>query len=109
MSKKEVLGSINFGYCTRVMLPLEEAHKIQLILAKHAFGVGSAYRSSGPSPSYLDEYSVPGVDVLEMPKYDCRGLTPEQKGKWIDLVRDSDGGDVLTPQEFVAIRGDTNE
>ena len=109
MSKKEALGSINFGYSTRVLLPLEEAHKIQAILAKYALGVGSAYRASGPSPSYLDEYSVPGVDVLEMPKYDCRGLTPEQKGKWTDLVRDSDGGDVLTPQEFLAIRGDTNE
>ena len=109
MSKKEVLGSINFGYCTRVMLPLEEAQKIQAILAKYAQGVGSAYRASGPSPSYLDEYSVPGVDVLEMPKYDCRGLTPPQKAAWIDMVRESDGGDVLTPQEFLAIRGDTNE
>ena len=109
MSKKEALGSINFGYCTRVILPLEEAHKIQAILAKYAQGVGTAYCPAGPSIAYLDGYSVPGVDVLEMPKYDCRGLTPEQKGKWVDMVRESDGGDVLTPQEFVAIRGDTNE
>ena len=107
MSKpKDALGSINFGYSSRVILPLEEAHKIQAILAKYAQGVGSAYRSTGPSPTYLDEYAVPAVDILEMPKYDCRGLTPEQKGKWTDLVRDSDGGDVLTPQEFLAIRGE---
>ena len=107
MSKpKEALGSINFGYSTRVLLPLEEAHKIQAILAKYAVGVGSAYRASGPNCAYLEDYSVPAVDVLELPKYDCRDLTPEQRAKWVELVRDSDGGDVLTPQEFTAIRGE---
>ena len=109
MSKKEVLGSINFGYSTRVILPLEEAHKVQAILAKYALGVGSIYLNNGPSPTYLDDYSNPSVDVLDAPQFDCRDLTQKQKSEWIASIRDAEGDTFLTPQEFVALQGDTNE
>jgi len=109
MSKKEVLGSINFGYSTRVILPIEEAHKIQAILARYATGVSSAYRPTEPNISYVEEYSVPSVDVLETPQFDCRGLTPKQKQSWAESVRDAEGDTFLSPQEFVALQGDTHE
>lgn len=110
MSKtKEVLGSINFGYSTRVILPIEEAHKIQAILARYATGVSSAYRPTEPNISYVEDYSVPSVEVLETPQFDCRGLTPKQKQAWAESVRDSEGDTFLSPQEFVALRGENNE
>ena len=109
MSKREMYGSINFGYATRVLLPLEEAHKIQAILAKHATGVSMAYRSKGVSPAYYDDYAIPSVDVMEPPRFDCRGMTQNQKLIWADTIKNSEGDNILTPQECIALHGDTNE
>ena len=108
MSKKEVYGSINFGYGTRVLLPLEEAHKIQAILAKYATGISTAYRAQGPSPAYIEDYEAPSVDVLEQPRLDCRGMTHQQKLAWANAIKDSTDDSYLTPQEYVALTGDNN-
>lgn len=107
MSKaKDVYARVNFSWAGNVILPLEQAHKVQEILAKHAIGFGEAYRSDIPNVKYTMEYTVPDVSITELPKFDCTGLTNAQRSDWEQAVRDSADESFLTPQEFVALRGD---
>lgn len=109
MSKKEVYGRVNFSWAGNVILPLEQAHKVQEILARYAVGFGEAYRPDIPNIKYLMEYTVPDVTITDLPKYDCTGLTTKQRNDWEQAVRDSADTTFLSPQEFVALQGDTNE
>ena len=110
MSKsKDVYARVNFSWAGNVILPIEEAHKIQAILARHAIGFGEAYRSDIPNVRYRMEYSVPDVSVTELPKYDCTGLTSTQRNDWEQSIRDSADESFLSPQEFVALRSDNND
>ena len=107
MSKsKDVYARVNFSWGGNVILPIEEAHKIQAILARYAIGFGEAYRPDVPNVPYVMAYSVPDVSFTELPKYDCTGLTSTQRNDWEQSVRDSEGNTFLSPQEFIALRSD---
>ena len=109
MKPREVMGTIYLS--GQVMLPLEEAHKIQAILAKYAVGTNYVYRGGGgatggkyDSVYFMERYDVPYVQVDKgEPKFDLRELTVEQQSAWIDMVRNSVGNDFLSPQDFVKL------
>ena len=97
---KEVYGLINFY--GDMLLPLDEAHKIQAIMAKYAKGHETIYRSGGEdSIYYIKEMEVPHVRVSAMPKYSTEGLNYNQRGEWVQAIRESKGDDFLSPQAFV--------
>ena len=107
MSKpKDVYGRVNFSWAGNVILPIEEAHKVQAILARYAIGFSEAYRSDMPNVKYMVDYSVPDVSITELPKYDCTGMTNAQRNDWEQSVRDSADESFLSPQEFLALRGE---
>lgn len=106
MSKaRDVYGLLSLGY-TNVILPLEQAHKVQEILAKYAKGSDAAYRAESANVKYIMEYNAPDVAVIDLPKYDCTGMTPQQRLDWAQSVRDSEGDNFLSPQEFIALRSE---
>lgn len=109
--KKELYGRLNIGWGGNILLPLEEAHKIQSILAKHAHGFGAVYNPNNRSLTYVTDYTVPDVSAIEFPKYDACGLTAAQIQLWSDAVSNDngDGTDVISPRDFIAIRGMDNE
>lgn len=107
MSKtKEVYGKISLSWSGNVLLPLEQAHKVQQILAQYGVGFGEAYRSDIPNIRYIMEYKVPDVTVSALPTYDCTALTDDQRRDWEESVRTSADESFFTPQEFVALRGE---
>lgn len=110
MSKaRDVYGKLNLSWSRNVILPIEQAHKVQAILAQYGVGLGEAYRPDIPNVMYMMEYTVPDVSVIEPPKYDCQGMTDKQRRDWEESVRDSADDSFLSPQEFVALRSDNNE
>lgn len=110
MSKaKDVYCKLNLSWSSNVMLPIEQAHKLQAILAQYGVGFGEAYRPDIPNVKYVMAYTVPDVTVVDYPQYDCRGMTDKQRRDWEESVRDSADESFLTPQEFVALRSDNNE
>lgn len=111
MSKQPV-GLINFGWgSTTVLLPLEEAHKIQMILAKHATSVERTYDSENNSVPYIAEYKIPEVQVYEdKVEWDTRGLKATQVRRWVEAVKLMPaGGSIIDPHSFATIYGDDNE
>ena len=107
MSKpKEVYGRLNLSWSGNTVLPLEQAHKVQEILAKYAVGLGEAYRPDSPNIPYIVEYSPPDVSITVMPVLDARGMTYGQRQEWEQSVREAEGDTFLTPQEFLALRGE---
>jgi len=110
MSKtKDVYGGLGLSWGGNVILPLEQAHKVQEIFARYAVGFGDAYRPDEPNIKYVKDYGVPDVCVTEYPAYDCTGMTAKQIEEWEQAVRHSEGNTFLTPQEFMAMRSDNNE
>lgn len=105
--KKEVYGRVNLSWCGNALLPLEQAHKVQAILAQYAVGYGDAYRPNDTNIKYITNYNVPDVVVTPLPEYDCSAFTPKQIAEWEEAVRNSEGDTYLTPQQFVAMQGDT--
>lgn len=106
MSKKDVYARVNFSWAGNVILPIEEAHKVQAILARHAIGFSEAYRPDRPNVQYMVEYSVPDVSITTLPKYDCTGMTSTQRTDWEQAVRDAEDNTFLSPQEYVALQGE---
>lgn len=104
--KKEVYGRLSLSWGGNVVLPLEQAHKVQAILAQYGVGIGDAYRPDEPNIKYIMDYKTPDVTVTSFPDYDCTGLTPQQISDWEQSVRDSQGDTFLSPQQFIAIRGE---
>ena len=104
MKPREVMGTIYLS--GQVMLPLEEAHKIQAILAKYAVSTNYVYRGGGNAYNvhYIDHYDVPYVQVDKGEHtFDLRGFKDEDKSAWIDMVRNSTGGDFLSPEAYVKL------
>ena len=108
---KPIMGTINFDWSTNIVLPLEEAHKIQAILAKHAVRVERAYGAEHNLISYLSEYEIPSVAVQKDPiEWDTRGMSKQQISKWVEMVKTvPHGGVIIDPQAFAAIHGDDDE
>lgn len=109
---KQPMGLINFGWgSTTVLLPLEEAHKIQTILAKHAISVERAYDNESNSVPYLAEYSTPEVQVYkDRVEWDTRGLTHKQTRRWVEAVKEMPAnGTIIDPHSFAVIHGEDNE
>lgn len=110
MSKKEVYGFISLNYSEGWLLPLEEAHKVQAILAKHAIKVEGAWRKgSAGNVGYMRDTEVPDVKVKSMPEYDARGLTNKQIQEWREAIQDAEGEVVIQPKEFIAIKGEDGQ
>jgi hypothetical protein len=108
---KQVMGVIEFDWSTRVLLPLEEAHKIQAILAKHAVSIERAYDSENNLVLYMAEFAVPAVQARKDDiQWDARGLSKEQARRWVDAVKEMPpNGTIIDPQSFAAIYGEDNE
>ncbi len=106
---KAIYGKLQLSWGPNVILPLEEAHKIQAILAKHARGYSEGYRSGAPNISYLEDYKAPAVEVVGDPQYDCTGLSAQQKSDWLDMIRESVEPEVMAPAMFTKLRGENNE
>jgi hypothetical protein len=85
---KQVMGVIEFDWSTRLLLPLEEAHKIQAILAKHAVSIERAHDAEHNSVLYMAEFAVPAVQARK---------------------DDIPWGTIIDPQSFAAIYGEDNE
>ena len=103
MKAKDVYGKINF-YST-VLLPLEEAHKVQAILAKYGQSLDQVYRTDSPTINFLREGTVPSVEVVrDLPVLNAHGLTDKQVRDWTTAVSTSTGDEYLTPQEFISMR-----
>ena len=103
MKPKEVMGQIYLS--GQVMLPLDKAHEIQSILAKYARSVDYVYRAGDEEYVYYTaEYETPYVQVLKsIPHLTTDGLTSKQINEWKDVVRDSKGGNYLSPQDFTKL------
>ena len=112
MSKtKEVMAVIGLGYSSKVMLPIEEAHKIQAILARHAVKYESIW-CNPRSIHYLCDYEVPEVVVVARPPdFDAQGLDAKVVREWVQALgtEDIDKKEVMDPQMFAQLRNDNNE
>lgn len=106
--KKEIYGRLSLSWGGNVILPLEEAHKIQAILARYGVGFGEAYRSNNPNITYITDYKAPDVTIVRFPEHDCTGMTPKQVSEWEEIVRTSEDGTFLPPQQYAAMRGENN-
>lgn len=108
---RQVLGMIELGYGSRVALPLEEAHKIQAILAKHAVGVERAHTKDYSAVMYMADFKTPDVSVIsDDALMDTRGLTAQQIKRWLDMIKDMDTlGTLVDPHTFATIYGEEDE
>jgi len=95
-----------------VMLPIEEAHKIQAILARHAVKYESIW-CNPRSIHYLCDYEVPEVIVVARPPdFDAQGLDAKVVRDWAQALGNAVDGEtteVMDPQMFAKLRSDTNE
>ena len=110
MSKsKEVYGYVKLDYNSGWILPLEEAHKVQAILARHGIKLEEAWRK-GPYPNikYIKDLEIPEVSVIPLPECDARGLDNKQIQKWQESFREVEDENivVIKPQDFATIVGD---
>jgi hypothetical protein len=112
MSKKDVMAVISLGYSSKVMLPIEEAHRIQAILARHAVKYDTIWNSDR-SIHYLQDYEVPEVMVVARPPdFDAQGLDAKVVRDWANAIsKSSDDKDavIMDPHTFAKLAGDTNE
>lgn len=107
---KNVLGYIEFGWEAKFILPLEEAQKIQSILARHAVSVGTAHDKNYSRIEYMVDCDVPAVLVRkELPVMDARGLTKAQIRRWSETIQKGETTEVIDPKTFTAIYGEDNE
>lgn len=106
MSKKDVMAVVNLGYSNKVMLPIDEAHKIQAILARHAIRYDTIWRSSR-SIHYITDFEVPEVVVVNRPAdYDARGIDPVKVRDWVTSITTHDGGvnaEIMDPHVFAKL------
>lgn len=112
MSKKDVMAVISLGYSSKVMLPIEEAHRIQAILARHAVKYDTIWRSNR-SIHYLQDYEVPEVMVVARPPdFDAQGLDGTVVRDWANAISkfsDDEDAVIMDPHTFAKLAGDTNE
>ncbi len=114
MSKpREIMAVISTGYASKIMLPLEEAHKIQAILARHAVKYETVW-CNPQSIHYLCDYDTPEVVVVARPPdFDARGLTPTQVRDWSQMLstlsEDGTPTEIMDPHTFVKLRSDADE
>ena len=110
MSKsKEVYGYVKIDYNSGWILPLEEAHKVQAILARHGIKLEEAWlKGQHPNVKFIRDLEVPEVSVVSLPEMDARGLSNKQIGKWHESFRDAMDENlvIMKPQDFIAVTGE---
>ena len=104
-SKKEVYGAVTFSYATLVM-PLDVAHKVQVLLAKHAVRIDSIYCGQrNPPVRCVRPWEMSSVEISKTPDYDCGGMNEVDFKAWSDAVRERpEGGPIMEPNEFALLR-----
>ena len=108
--KKDIYAQLNLGWGSNtVLLPLKDAHEIQAILARSAMGYNYVYRTNHADVYYVEDYAVPDVKVVVVPEMSLQGIDPKKKTAWSEMVRDCETGTFLSPQEWLALTGDSNE
>lgn len=96
--KETIYGSIQTTY-ENIILPLEEAHKLQAILAK-AKRLDTLWRSNKPEVACLMDYDVPAVLVKKvLPEQDARGVPREIYHEWREAIQAPDAA-----EEYMGIR-----
>lgn len=103
----EVWGRMNISYCD-IFLPLNVAHEIQSLLARHAIGVKTVYRSSAPCLNALVDIDIPDVktDRKEFEEaLDARGIPANEYHEWAKVMVDTTANvEVIDPKVFANMR-----
>lgn len=108
--KKDIYAQLNLGWGSNsVMLPIKDAHEIQAILARSAVSLGYVYRTNATDVYYIEDYPVPDVKVMALPDTSLQGMDTKKKQAWMEMVRQCETETFLSPQEWVALTGDSNE
>lgn len=110
MSKKEVMAVINMNYsANKIMLPIEEAHKIQAILARHGVRYDTIWRQP-TSIHYVQDLEVPEVSVIpNRIVWNACGLDTNVVREWASAISNVDDGEqvtVIDPQVFAQLKGE---
>jgi len=97
--KKQLYGQITLGYADYV-LPLEQAHKLQALLAEHAVTIDATYTPRFDRVFYVKDLQLGVVGVVEYPPFDTRGMSDSQKAEWLSAIRAEDAQSIIDPQHF---------
>ena len=97
--KKQLYGQITLGY-NDYILPLEQAHKLQALIAEHAVVVDSTYTTQFGRVSYVRSMQIGVVGVVEYPMWDIRGMSDELRDAWLTAIRADDAQSIIDPQHF---------
>ena len=103
-------GKLEFSYSGALLLPLDAAHKVQMLIAENGILLESIWTSAA-SINFVADYDVPAVQALRyFPVHDARGLDKEIVREWTSSVRDGlasgSANSVISPQAFAKLSGD---
>ena len=105
--KKELFGV--FSVYASYVLPLEVAHKIQMLIAEHGYQHSLIY-ADGCRVEVKREADVPEIRVVKGELYDATMLTADEFGAWEQNVKDSRAinkdCEAISPAQFKLIRGE---
>ena len=105
--KREVFGVIQMY--TSVVVPLDVAHKIQMLMAEHGYQLDMVY-TEGKRIELKRELGVPEVRVLQGALLDATTLTEDELTAWKENVMDARKIDkncqVMDPVQFKLVRGE---
>ena len=99
MSKKTIYATITIGWA-QLLLPIEQAHKLQLLIAEHALLVDSTYTPKFKDVTYIKDSEIPPVSVTRLPIYDTRGMSEEHRDAWLTAIRLADAETIIDPRAF---------
>jgi hypothetical protein len=106
MSKRDVYGMFNvYG---SYVLPLEVAHKVQLLIAEHGFRHDYIH-NEGARIEVKRNVDAPEVRVVKGPMLDATMLSDSEFDDWQRQVKDARTIDkeceILAPVQFKMVRG----
>ena len=116
MKTDKILATVSFQSYKSYVLPLEEAQKIQSIIAKHAVGMSDNLydiRHKGRSCYLVTEASIPdvrGISKSELEVYiDATLLSDTEVTAWKEThknnYQDNQNAEVMDPKLWQEVRG----
>jgi len=116
MKTDKILAAVSFQSYRSYVLPLEEAQKIQSIIAKHVVGVADNLydiRHKGRSCCLVTEASIPDVICItksSMESYiDATMLSDKEVTAWKEThknnYQDNENAEVMDPELWQEVRG----
>ena len=116
MKTDKILATVSFQSYKSYVLPLEEAQKIQSIIAKHVVGVSDNLydiRHKGDSCYIVTEASIPEVNGITRSKLesyiDATMLSDKEVTAWKEThknnYQDNENPEVMDPKLWQEVRG----